>query len=197
MPLILIVCSTILILGAAAVLAGRYFYLRSSINEELLEQVVLLISVPTKNDKTPLAAEQLFQSLHGILRESGKASSQYSFEIIATQSGIFFIAVCPRRYREFLENQIYSQYPQAQIRQIQDYAAAQKHTSMPYAASELGLGREFYLPIKTFTNFTVDPLASITGAVSKLSPGYEAWIQLIARLSVTAGRTAAKNLLTT
>jgi hypothetical protein len=38
------------------------------------------------------------------------------------------------------------------------------------------------LPIKTFQNFEVDPLAGITGALAKLeSTGEEVWIQILAR----------------
>lgn len=36
------------------------------------EKVVLKIAVPRNNDKTPLAAEQLFASLHGLYKETAE-----------------------------------------------------------------------------------------------------------------------------
>jgi len=45
----------------------------------------------------------------------------------------------------------------------------------------LGLKHPSYLPFRTFTNFEVDPLASITGTIANLSEGHQAWIQTVVR----------------
>ncbi|MFQ5493350.1 MAG: type IV secretory system conjugative DNA transfer family protein [Candidatus Dojkabacteria bacterium] len=180
MELIFFTCTVLLLLFVVAVVLMRRRFLRVTVNENIPDMVVLQIMVPVENDKTPLAAEQFFQSLHGVLRSQAKANFHFSFEMVATHTGIFFIATCNKRYQRFIENQIYAQYPSAQIRQIQDYAAQQKGRFF-VSGSEIGLVREHYLPIKTFASFTVDPLASITGAISKLEKGYEAWVQLVVR----------------
>jgi hypothetical protein len=43
------------------------------------DPVFLKILVPRENDKTPLAAEQMFSSLHGILRRKKKAARSFKF----------------------------------------------------------------------------------------------------------------------
>lgn len=160
---------------------ARFFYHRRKAPQTLTDATVLQILLPPNNDKSPLAAEQLFQSLHGILRKNKLAKSFFSLEIVAVHKGIYFLVVCGRRYKTFVENQIYAQYPQAQIKQIKDYTRL-KQDSHKYSESvELGLEEKSYLPIKTFNNFEVDPMASITGALSKLEQGQSVWLQILAR----------------
>src|SRR5260221_4665109 len=156
----------------------RYFYLQTKVKETIKDKIVLKIAVPVKNDKKALAAEQLFQSLHGIIKND-IANEHFSFEIFAAHHGIYFVVVCPERYKTFVENQIYAQYPEAQISAVPDYGVI--HPGENVIASELGLAKEYFLPIRTFVTFEVDPLASITSAISNLLSGYEVWIQILGR----------------
>lgn len=176
---LLIIGFFVLFTFAANIVLQRYYNLLSKANETISDKVILKIAVPVKNDKKALAAEQMFQSLHGILKGDKLSKDLYSFEIFAANHGIYFVVVCSNRYRQFLENQIYAQYPEAQLNVVPDYAVL--HPMDKVATSELGLTKDFYLPIKTFTSFEVDPLASITSAVSNLAPGFEVWIQLLCR----------------
>src|SRR5690606_29599245 len=98
--------------------------------------------------------------------------------------------LCPLRYRNFIENQIYAQYPEAQITPIHDYAELKPNRY--YMGSEIVLSKEFFLPIRTFVSFVVDPLASITGAVSSLKGDSEVWIQIVARPVNNAWQEAGK-----
>lgn len=179
--IIAIICGSLGLLSVLVTIIVRFTYQKKTINETLQDPVVLQISVPTHNEKSPLAAEQFFQSLHGIVRNDSKAQDHYSFEIVAAPKGIYFLVVCAPRYRQFVKNQIYAQYPQAQIKVIKDYTSFETKTKQVFTSTELALKTDYYLPIKTFVSFEVDPLASITGAISKLSPGYEAWIQVVVR----------------
>lgn len=172
------------ILGLGILLAWgliRYFRLRVTINEKIIDPVVLKISIPRDNDKSPLAAEQMFASLYGILRGGNKSQHHFALEIVAGAYGIYFLAVINQRYQQFLENQIYAQYPDAQIKQINDYAVNLIHSQKVVKAVELGLAKDFFLPIKTFNSFEVDPLASITSAISKLTGENEVFIQIAVR----------------
>lgn len=164
---------------AANIVLQRYYNLKVSVNEVITDKVVLKIAVPIRNDKKALAAEQMFQSLHGILKGEKVGKDHYSFEIFAANHGIYFVVVCSNRYRTFLENQIYAQYPEAQINVVPDYAVL--HPLDKTSTSELVLEKDFFLPIRTFSSFEVDPLASITSAVSNLTPGFEVWIQVLSR----------------
>lgn len=152
------------------------------------ESVLLALEIPRTNDKSELAAEQLFASLHGILRDKAELKfnkgiqEHISFEIASVNGQIRFYAWVPKTLRSFVEGQIYSQYPTVQIHEAEeDYVAHESNHQVIYS-SEIDLTDSEMLPIKTFQNFEVDPLAGITGALAKLeSTGQEIWIQILAR----------------
>lgn len=182
------------ILGAVLILVIRHLYLRVTVLEAMQDHIVLRILVPSDNDKSPLAAEQMYASLYGILRGQLKSKHQFSFEIVAGAYGIFFLASINRRYQQFLEGQIYAQYPDAQITEIPDYTANLLNSNKAQVGLELGLTREFYLPLKTFVSFDVDPLASITSAISKLDNDQELFIQFVVRPISNAWQEVGRKL---
>ncbi len=172
--LFILAISTLLFFNA------RRKYLQNSVNEIIPKIVVLKVSIPLNNDKKPIAAEQLMQAIHGTLRSDSKGMVPFSFEIVANQNGIYFIVAIDNRYKGFVENQIYAQYPDAQIIQIQDYASSNRKVNF-IEGFEIGLKREFFLPIRTYNSFEVDPLASITSTISKLTADQEVYIQVVVR----------------
>jgi hypothetical protein len=153
-----------------------------------VESDLLILEIPKANDKSELAAEQLFASLHGILRDKEELKlndglqEHLSFEIASVNGQIRFYAWVPRSLRSFVEGQIYSQYPTVQIREAdEDYVSHEREHGVVYS-SEITLTDNQMLPIKTFQNFEVDPLAGITGTLAKLeSTGEEVWIQVLVR----------------
>lgn len=162
-------------------------YRRTEI-EHQLESDLLILEIPKTNDKSELAAEQLFASLHGILRDrnelkmSGGIQEHLGFEIASVNGQIRFYVWVPKALRSFVEGQIYSQYPSVQIHEAEEDYVAHEYKHGVIYSSEVVLTDSEMLPIKTFTNFEVDPLAGITGALAKLeSTGEEVWIQILAR----------------
>jgi len=153
-----------------------------------VESVLLVLEIPKANDKSELAAEQLFASLHGILRDRNELRANHgvqehlSFEIASVNGQIHFYTWVPKTLQSFVEGQIYSQYPSVQIHEAEeDYVAHERQHSVVYSSEIVLTGSEF-LPIKTFQSFEVDPLAGITGTLAKLeSTGEEVWIQVLAR----------------
>lgn len=156
-----------------------------------VDSVLLMLEIPRTNDKKELAAEQLFASLHGILRDkselknSNGVQEHLSFEIVSTGGQIRFYVWVPKILQNFVEGQIYAQYPTVQIYRItddEDYADNRDKYPVTYSA-ELTLIENEALPIKTFDNFEVDPLAGITGTLAKLNPdnSEELWIQILTR----------------
>jgi hypothetical protein len=162
-------------------LTVRRNYLKTSVNEQIKSKVVLKIAVPRRNDKTPLSAEQLLTALHGLGLNKSKSMDHFSLEIAAGSYGIHFIVVIDNKYKTFIENQIYAQYPEAQITHVRDYTDMFDKTPGVIEITELGLAKDYFLPIRTFANFDVDPLAGITAAMSNLQPGYEIFLQTIVR----------------
>lgn len=166
--------------------------------EEVRNPLVMQILVPRENDRTPLAAEQMFASIHGILGDSIKSFDIVSFEIASSgEDGIKFFVVIPQHLAKFVEGQIYAQYPNADIRYVPDYTQ-KKNSDMKLfvTTGEVELEKDFIFPIKTFRNFEVDPLAAITGAISDLKIGQYAWIQIIVRPVSNYWQSSSKKYIT-
>ena len=163
-------------------------YKRAAIGFTPKESVLLVLEIPKANDKKELAAEQLFASLHGILRDakelrlSGGAQEHIGFEIASVNGQIRFYVWTPKTLQSFVEGQIYSQYPTVQIHQAnEDYTEHELNHNISYSA-ELTLTAPEFLPVRTFQTFEVDPLAGITGTLAKLeATGEELWIQVLVR----------------
>jgi len=155
---------------------------------EIIDSELLVLEIPKTNDKSELAAEQLFASLHGILRDkeelklSSGVQEHLSFEIASVGGQIRFYVWTPKSLRGFVEGQIYSQYPSVQIRKAdEDYVTHERDHSVIYS-SEITVVDDEVLPVKTFQSFEVDPLAGITGALAKLeSTDEEIWVQILAK----------------
>jgi len=153
-----------------------------------MEHTLLILEIPRTNDKQELAAEQMFASLHGILRSpkelrmEGGLQEHVSFEFASIDKHIRFYVWVPKQLQNFVEGQIYAQYPTVQIHVAdEDYAARDISQEVIYSA-ELTTTDTDVLPIKTFQSFEVDPLAAITATLAKLEdPGEEMWIQVMAR----------------
>ena len=154
-----------------------------------LESVLLMLEIPKNNDKKELSAEQMFASLHGILkdtellRQSGTAQEHLSFEIVSSGGQIRFYVYVPKTLQSFVEGQIYAQYPSVQIHVVDKDYTETVHSHNVVYTSELSLTENEVLPIKTFDTFEVDPLAGITGTLAKLNPdsNEELWIQILTR----------------
>jgi hypothetical protein len=173
----------------AAILAYSWWQNRRKISwVEEHETILLLVEVPKDNEKKELSAEQLFASLHGILRpksellKEGSLQEHISFEIASIGNTIQFYVWCPKHLKDFVEGQIYAQYPTVHIKEgAEDYTRHELGDRIINGA-EVVLTKPEALPIRTFQSFEVDPLAGITAVLAKLGEvGEEMWIQVLAR----------------
>lgn len=90
---------------------------------------------------------------------------------------IFFVAM-PKKFRESVEKQIHSFFPNASIEKADDFTIFNPKSFTE--ASIMALKKEYIFPIKTYENLEVDPLSNITNALSKLNEVNEgAAIQII------------------
>ena len=175
------------VVGILAFLTYRNYKKLREVKVLNVDSVLLMLEIPRANDKKELAAEQMFASLHGILRDaaelknSGGVQEHLSFEIVSTKGQIRFYVWVPQVLQSFVEGQIYAQYPTVQIYKMnEDYVDHRDQHPVKYS-SEIVLTENEALPIKTFDTFEVDPLAGITGTLAKLDDRAEMWIQILAR----------------
>lgn len=168
-------------------LAIQHFRKRQWVDGQ--KYVLLRVSVPKENEKAPVAAEQMFASLHGIHKNSralffeGGMQEQIGMEIASKDNRINFYVYVPEAQKSFVEGQIYAQYPKAAIAKADDYVDSDTDLAgKSVASTELKLVRKDVYPIKTFLNFEdVDPLSGITAVLGDLNDGEELWIQILAR----------------
>ena len=143
--------------------------------------VVLAISVSKDNEKTPQSAEQFFASLHGIYRNSPIEQEHIGFEIVAKKDAITFYVFTPLHLRDFIEGQLYAQYPDLQINQVSDYTASVNLDGQHVATTNITLTKADVYPIKLFSASEVDPLAGITAVLSGLEENEQVWLQIVVR----------------
>jgi hypothetical protein len=94
-----------------------------------IDWVLLEVKPPREIKKTPRAMEQFFAGLHGIQRTpnwkernlEGQVQEWFSLEIVSQSGEIHFFIRTPSMYRNLVEAQVYAQYPEAEITQVDDY----------------------------------------------------------------------------
>lgn len=186
----------ILIIAISIVIFALVIFLlkkkkKKAVLNQALNLTLFLIRIPPKSpeeiqqsqkqEKEWISSmEDFYSSLTG-LRKKGilGAIPWISFEIVKSEKDIKFYAAVPKRFESFIEKQIYSIHPDADIQKIEDFNifAPQKNAVGGY----LKLEKPFFLPIKTYASFATDPLSSITNILTKLELTEGAAIQLILR----------------
>lgn len=164
-----------------------------------LKWILLEIKIPKEVQKSPKAMEQVFSGLHGTESHKnfvekwfkGELLDWFSLEIIGKGGQIHFLIRTLEKYRNLVEAQIYAQYPDAEISEVEDYIVnlPSKVPSDDYDiwGTELILTKKDAYPIRTYPYFfeeakeeeRVDPLASLFETLSSLSPDEHIWIQFL------------------
>lgn len=162
--------------------------------------ILLAIDVPKDTEQTPKAVEQLFSTISGAhdplnLREiyvEGRFQLSFSFEIVSIDGYVQFLIRTPSQYRDLIESSIYSQYPDAEITEVEDYIGTvpddYPNDTHNIWGTEVILDKKDVYPIRTYTEFEdnvsgefKDPLASLLETMSKIQVGEQVWIQIIVK----------------
>ncbi|MBI3888793.1 hypothetical protein HY311_03285 [Candidatus Nomurabacteria bacterium] len=117
----------------------------------------------------------------------------FSLEIASIDGQVHFYIRTPTRVRSLIETQMYAQYPQAQVKAVEDYTLGVDEISPKSAWN--GWGCEFKLskpeayPLKTYVDFgldkdpkeefKVDPISPLVEFFGSLQKGEQAWTQII------------------
>ena len=146
-----------------------------------LNFVTLLVRLPRDNEIKIDAAEQMFTGLYS-LKKTGplqfmRPEDIFSFEIVALQEKISFHINCPRNIRDLVEKQVHGAYPQADIKEIDEVNIFNEKGKVAFEA--LKLDKPNYFPLRTYKDLPTDGLSLITSAMSKMSFGEGAILQLV------------------
>lgn len=129
--------------------------------------------------------ETVFSTLGSLKAQRGMRqwlfgrSDQFSFEIVSHEKKISFYTAVPRGYRNFMEEQIHAQFPDAHIDEVSDYNMFS--ATGVVLGSYLTFRREHHFPIKTYEKLESDPLNSITNALAKIAETDGAAVQIVIR----------------
>lgn len=158
-----------------------------------LELVTLMVAVPEDNEVKIDAMEQIISSLSSLYKGAKfdflqilEVQPSVCLEIFGTSEDIRFYISIPKKYQDLIEKQIYSVYAGAGITVVDEPNIYPEEGKVEYCW--LGIKKTPFYPLKTYKEIPTDPLAAVTSALSKLSPGESVAIQLV--LSPTNGTWA-------
>jgi hypothetical protein len=146
-----------------------------------LKFVTLLVKLPKSNEIKIDAAEQMFAGLYS-LKKVGffsflEPEETIGFEIVGMKEDIAFYVTCPRHIQDLVEKQINGAYPSAAISEVDEVNIF--NDTGRVAFSELKLEKANFYPIKTYKDLATDGLSLITSALSKMSDGEGATLQIL------------------
>jgi len=159
-------------------------YMRLKKREQIsLEMITVEVKLPKENEIKIDAADQMFSSFSS-LKKTGPFSfldvdDVISFEIVGKKSEIRFYVSASARIIDLVEKTIYSYYPNADVRKVDEPNIFSEEGKVSYGA--LVVKETSYLPIKTYRDLPTDSLAAITSAISKISDKEGAMIQILIR----------------
>lgn len=180
--LILIFIAGLLVLALIGIFYLFLIWMKFKDREERsLKFVLLQIAVPRDNETKIDAAEQMFASLYSI-KKSGflskfKAPNHLSFEIVASKENIRFYVAVHEDLRDLVEKQIHGAYPDAEVKQVEEYNLFSEKGKV--ASASLVLKNASFYPLKIYRDLPTDPLSMITSSLAKMGENEGAAIQFI------------------
>lgn len=103
----------------------------------------------------------------------------FTFELVSHQKVLDFYVTTPKYYKEIIEKQITSYYPDADIQPMEPYE--HKFEGSKVKGFYAYLERKFWFPIKTYKVVENDPLNSLSNIFTKMAEDETAVIQVAVR----------------
>lgn len=192
----------------AVILAWRWWLrFRNRRFIENIKWVVLEIRIPKELSKSPFAMEM---ALANALSQTGGVGTWvkrywdgnlvnwFSLELVSLGGDVRFFIRANKNFKMIVENQIYAQYPQAEITEVEDYVntvMGRMHKE-PWSmfGSNFVLSKEDPFPIKTYIDFNldqaveklkeeqrVDPITPVIELLGSMRPDEHMWFQILVR----------------
>jgi hypothetical protein len=172
---------------------------RMTLYARKFDSMLLAIDVPKENEQLPKAVENIFSHISGAYSGMdfiekwwmGKFNPTFSFELCSHGGYVQFYVRTQKRFRDLVESAVFSQYPEAEITEVEDYAAQFSSLRFPHPEYDI-FGAEFilkepsYLPLRTYPEFEEklagefkDPVGNMLEALSKVRPEEQVWLQFL------------------
>ena len=173
-----------------------------------IKWVLLEIQVPREVVKSPAAMELIFTN--AFYHKSGKGFWEqyiqgapwfwFSLEIASIDGRVHFFIRTPTRMRNLVETQIYAQYPQAKVVEVDDYAfhipQYKSDGDWNMWGCEFKKLKEDFYPFKTYKGFgddlktgvkeeyKIDPITPVVEYLGSIPRGQQVWMQFVVRWSI-------------
>src|SRR3989344_6148487 len=166
-----------------------------------IEFVLLEIVPPRDVLRSPLAMELFItNALFHFSYKGGKEEYWqgavwfwFSLELVSIEGQVHFYIRTPSRIRGLIETQMYAQYPQAQVKVVEDYTLAVDEITPESAWNAWGCEFKLFFneafPIKTYADYgldedpkeeqKVDPISPVIELFGSLQKGEQKWVQII------------------
>jgi hypothetical protein len=164
---------------------------------------VLELRIPKGITKSPLAMEVFITSLFQSGGEgdwitkywNGSVRSWFSLEIASIDGFVHFFIWTKEKFKDMIETQLYSQFPDIEILDITDKDYAKITPFDPdkfqYWGCEFVKSAPSHVPIKTYSDyklhedpkeeFKIDPITPVIEFLGSLRKGEQVWLQICVR----------------
>jgi hypothetical protein len=160
----------------------------------------MLEIIPPKDlEKGPKPMESFYHGLAGVIESSnafkefliGRAfNDRFSLELVGLGGEVHFFIRTQKKYRNLIEANIYAQYPDAEILEVEDYMQkfpiVVPNKDWQLWGGDLELVMPDPYPIRTYDKFEeditgtmIDPVASFAELLGSLPPGQNICLQMV------------------
>jgi len=186
-------------------LKNLWLWWRSEVWGSKLRYVLLEVRLPKEILRPLKAMEQVFSSIWAVIYDppnnydkwiEGKFLLSFSLEIISDEGHIHFLLRVPQSSLDTVESIIFSQYPDAEISQVDDYVKSLPldipNKNWDFWGSNFKTAKDDIYPIKTYSQFfeqkqdiskeqkRLDPLLVLLEGMAKIGKGERIWVQIVA-----------------
>lgn len=123
--------------------------------------------------------ESKFQELLINLRNTF-TGRRVALEYYGTGQYTYFFATVAEELLETVEGLIYATFPEAEVKEMQDFTAHYDPSQHGVAGAVVSLRNSDIYPIKTYDQFEEDSATRIFSVISKIPTGDQVWVQMIA-----------------
>jgi hypothetical protein len=173
--LLVILASTLLILSGLIIL--RKFFKKSQTKARAKQRLessndiaYLHIKISPNNEQKAEAIDELLSSLHRLLPQG----THLSLEMGSYNQFLNFFIVIDRQFKSLVESQLYAQFSDAEIQEVEDYLKNLDKT----AIAELDFKHSSLYPIQTYKTLKEDLLKNMSAYLSKIESTDRVYIQL-------------------
>lgn len=166
-----------LVLLSLGIIILRKFYKKSNTRAKAHKRInssdeiaYLHIKISPNNDQKAEAVDEFLSSLHRLLPQG----THLSLEMGSYNQFLNFFIVVDRQYKSLVESQLYAQFSDAEIAEVDDYLKNTENT----AIAEMDFKKSSLYPIKTYKNLTEDVLKNMSAYLSKIEHTDRVFIQL-------------------